>query len=168
MYADTPPPPLRAFILADRFLPEKGEHTVDFDAWENKLEKLKKYGRIKTEPWATVDDINSFEECTGICIPALYREWIQISDGGYLFPPAGLQLYGVSHHPLIHLAENVPADGVYAVVGEMPYGDPVLFKVGSEEFMLFNQEDGCIEQQEVFPDFSLFLDHIPSILGLED
>ncbi len=141
---------------------------MDFDAWESKLEGLKKYGRIKTEPWVTAEDIRRFEERTGIRIPALYREWLQISDGGYLFPPAGLQLYGVSHRPLIQLAADIPADGVYAIAGAMPYGDPVLFKVGSEEFMLFNQEDGRIEPEEVFPDFSSFLDHIPSLLGLED
>ncbi len=136
--------------------------------WEAKFAELGKYGRIKTMPWASLEDISRFEEMHGIRLPQQYREWLQYTDGGILFPPAGVQLYGVAHKPLLSFSKEECPDSMYVAAGAMPYGDPVLFEKKSGRFMIFNREAQSFDPKETFPDFVAFLDQLPALLGLED
>ena len=40
--------------------------------------------------------------------------------------PAGVQLYGVSHKPLIDVNDNDRPDDSYIVIGALASGDPIL------------------------------------------
>ena len=135
--------------------------------WEEKLRELRSHGRIVTAPGAGEAELARFEAACGIRLPAPYRDWLQISDGGLLFPPAGLQLYGVAHKPLLSPADKGCPEG-YLPAGTMPYGDPILLEKETGRFALYNQERGEIAPEETFPDFLAFLDRLPALLGLED
>lgn len=39
-------------------------------------------------------------------LPSKFKEWLLFSDGGECFLPAGIQLYGVAHKPLIDVNDN--------------------------------------------------------------
>lgn len=134
--------------------------------WAEKLDALQRYGRIRLAPGASEEELAGFEAAAGLRLPAPYREWLRLSDGGLLFPPAGLQLYGVAHEPLLSPAAQDCPEG-HLMAGTMPYGDPVLMEKGSGRFMLYNQETGEIAPEESFPDFGSFLDRLPALLGLE-
>ena len=134
--------------------------------WAEKLKELRTHGRVKTAPGAEPEELARFEAALGMRLPEPYREWLQLSDGGLLFPPAGLQLYGAAHRPLLSAEARGCPEG-YLMAGTMPYGDPVLMEKGSGRFLLYNQETGEIAPEETFPDFVSFLDHLPALLGLE-
>ena len=57
----------------------------------------------RLRPGATDAEISEFECGNGVVLPASFRSWLEISDGGRLFSPEGIELYGVVHPPLLEL-----------------------------------------------------------------
>lgn len=115
---------------------------------------------------ATSAAIMRFETANGIILPEAYKQWLQLCDGGDLFPPGGVQLYGVAHKPFIDLSDPDRPNDSYVVIGAMAWGDPLLYKKGSEEIAIYNHEVGRIEPDETFNNFCAFLQALPQTLGI--
>ena len=75
------------------------------------IDKLKEQGKMIFLEGATEEQITQFEKDHEIEFPEKYKEWLQYSDGGELFLPAGVQFYGVAHKPIIDVDENDIGDG---------------------------------------------------------
>ena len=135
---------------------------------EDLKEQLKGKGRMRFHGAAAEEQIRAFEEKNGFRLPAKFREWLLVSDGGLFFEPAGIQIYGVSHKPIIDLTEDDLPDERYVVIGVLCSGDPILLEKGKEEICIYNHEAGRIEDDEIYPDFFAFLKDLPAILGIGD
>ena len=129
--------------------------------------RLQSLGKMKFLSGATVEQIEKFEVEKGINLPTQYKAWLLLADGGEFFLPAGVQLYGVAHKPIIDIDEDDRPDSSYTVIGALSTGDPVLCKKGSEEIAIYNHEGGRIEDDEIYSDFLSFLDGLPEMLGIE-
>lgn len=116
---------------------------------------------------ATDEQIEAFEEKNGFSLPLLYKEWLSYSDGGDLFLPAGVQLYGVANKPLIDLDDESGPDDTYVVIGSLANGDPLLCNKNNQLISIFNQGAGVIEKDEVYDDFGAFLTDLSTLLGIE-
>ena len=123
-------------------------------------------GKMVFSERATKEQIAEFEKKHGITLPALYKEWLSISDGCMLFLPAGVQLYGIAHSPIINVNENDRPDDSYIVIGALTTGDPILCQKNSERISIFNHEEGKIEDDESYDDFRAFLDDLQNLLGI--
>ena len=134
----------------------------------NIINMLNKQGKMFFVKGATSEQIDRFENDAKTKLPGRYKEWLLFSDGGDLFLPAGVQLYGVAHKPLIDLSNNDRPDDTFVVIGSLASGDPILFKKDSEKIMIYNHEAGRIEDDEIYDDFYAFLVDLPNILGIED
>lgn len=130
------------------------------------------YAQLKAEKMILVKGpaaytaIVRFEKANSIMLPETYKQWLQLCDGGDLYPPGGVQLYGVAHKPFIDLSDTDRPDNGYVVIGAMAWGDPLLFRVGSEKIVIYNHEIGRIEPDEMFDDFYAFLQALPQTLGI--
>ena len=131
------------------------------------IDKLNKQGEMVFLEAAPEEQISEFEKCHNAKLPERYKEWLQHSDGGDCFLPAGVQFYGVSHKPLIDMDCNDRPDDSYVVIGALSTGDPVLFKKESEQISIYNQEAGRIEEDERYDNFFEFLNGLYSLLGVE-
>lgn len=100
------------------------------------IEKLRSQGRMVFIDGATEEQIAAFEHEHKVSLPGKYKEWLRFSDGGELFLPAGIQLYGVTHKPLIDVENNDRPDERYIVIGAMAFGDPILFERESEKIAI--------------------------------
>lgn len=128
--------------------------------------QISEQGKMHFLEAATEDQIAQFEKEKGIQLPSKYREWLQLSDGGELFLPAGVQLYGVAHKPLIDVDDDDRPDDNYVVIGALAAGDPILCKKSSEKISIYNHEADRIEDDEVYEDFLSFLKNLDEILGI--
>ena len=117
---------------------------------------------------ATEEQISNFEKENKIKLPSQYREWLLFSDGGEFYIPAGPQMYGVAHEPLINTNLDNRPDDTYIVIGVLSFGDPILFKKDSEKIYIYNHEDGTIAEDETYENFYSFLKDLPEIVGDED
>lgn len=115
---------------------------------------------------ATEEQISTFEKKTGFTLPSQYREWLLCSDGGECYLPAGVQLYGVAHKPLINVEDKSRPDDSYVVIGALSNGDPILLKKDAKTVSIYNQGAGKIEDDEVYDDFFAFLNDLDNILGI--
>ena len=115
---------------------------------------------------ALEEQITAFEKKHDIAFPEHYREWLQFSDGGECFLPAGVQFYGVALKPLIDVSNDDKPGKQYTVIGSMAWGDPVLCEKDSERISIYNHEAGVIEKDEVYSDFFEFLKELYDILGI--
>ncbi len=131
------------------------------------IDRLNEQGKMAFLEAATEEQISQFEESHKVKLPKKYKEWLQHSDGGDCFLPAGVQLYGVAHKPLIYVDCNDRPTDSYVVIGALDTGDPVIFKKGSEQISIYDQEAGRIEEDEVYDDFFAFLNDLYNLLGVE-
>ena len=76
------------------------------DELKQVIDQIKDQGKMRFLEAATEEQIALFEKENDIKLPAQYKEWLQYSDGGELYLPAGVQLYGVAHKPLIDKDDN--------------------------------------------------------------
>lgn len=53
---------------------------------------------------------------------------VVFSDGGELFLPAGVQLYGIEHRPIIDVNDDSRPSEEFVVIGALASGDPILYK----------------------------------------
>ena len=130
------------------------------------IENLSKQGKMSFLE-ATSEDITvAFEKENGITLPVRYKEWLQLSDGGEFFLPAGIQLYGVAHKPVIDVNNDSRPNEKYIVIGTLASGDPILCEKDSEKISIYNQEADRIEEDEVYEDFIAFLKDLYDLLGI--
>ena len=128
--------------------------------------KFKEQGKMNFLDETTEEKILAFEKEKEITLPLKYKEWLLFSDGGELFLPAGIQLYGVEHKPLIDVNDTSRPSEDYVVIGALASGDPILSKKGSEKIAIYNQAAGRIEDDEIYDDFIAFLKDLYDLLGI--
>ena len=132
------------------------------------VNELNKQGKMVYKEGATEDQISKFEKDYDIVFPSDFREWLKFSDGGLLYLPAGIQLYGVASKPSIDINEADRPDDSYVVIGVLATGDPILCKRCSDQISIYNHETSKIEDDEKFDNFFSFLKALYALLGLED
>lgn len=131
------------------------------------ISEIKEQGKTNLFKGATEEQIFRFEK-ENIKLPLKYKEWLSYSDGGELFLPAGIQMYGVAHKPLIDITNDDRPNDKYIVIGAMSWGDPILCEKDSEKISIYNHENGIIEDDEIYDDFFSFLKDLNKILGEGD
>ncbi|MCR5754184.1 MAG: SMI1/KNR4 family protein [Acetatifactor sp.] len=130
------------------------------------IAQLKENGEMRFLEAATEEQIVFFERKNEIVFPEKYKEWLQFSDGGECFLPAGVQFYGVAHKPLIDVNDNCRPNDSYIVIGALANGDPIVFEKGNEQISIYNHECNRIEDDEVYTDFFAFLNDLYEMLGI--
>ena len=130
------------------------------------VDKFKEQGKMNFLDETTEEKILVFEKENDVTFPSRYKEWLLFSDGGELFLPAGIQLYGVEHKPLIDVNDNSRPNDDYVVIGALASGDPILFEKDSEKIAIYNQAAGRIEDDEIYDDFFAFLNDLYDLLGI--
>ncbi len=130
------------------------------------IESLKNQGKMRFIEPSSEETITLFEKDNNITLPSKYKEWLQFSDGGECFLPAGVQFYGTSQKPIIDVNDNSRPDENYVVIGALASGDPILIEKDSERISIYNQEAGRIEDDEVYDDFFAFLNDLYDLLGI--
>lgn len=129
------------------------------------IAKIEQQGKMHFLDKATEEQISAFECKHGVDFPSQYKEWLQFSDGGELFLPAGIQLYGVAHKPLIDINDNDRPNENYIVIGALASGDPILCQKSGDAIAIYNREASRIELDEVYQDYYAFLSDLPEMLG---
>lgn len=139
-----------------------------FMSYEIKIiaDQLSQKGKINLLPATTTEKIAEFEKKNEVKFPLAFKCWLQYSDGGELFLPAGIQLYGVDHKPLIDVNDDSRPSDEYIVVGALASGDPILCEKNGEKIAIYNQEAGKIEDDEIYDDFIAFLKDLYVLLGI--
>ena len=132
------------------------------------VDKLNENGKMGFLPETTKEKISRFEKEKNVQIPEKYKEWLLFSDGGELFLPAGIQLYGVENKPLINIDNDDRPNEEYIVIGALASGDPILCEKAGERISNYNQESGKIEDDETYPDFIAFLNDLDALIGIGD
>lgn len=130
------------------------------------LDKFQEQGKMSFLSETTEEKINEFEKEKSVKLPAKYKEWLMFSDGGELFLPAGVQLYGIEHKPLIDVNDNSRPSEDYIVIGTFATGDPIICKKNEETILIYNPEMGEIDDELVYQDFTAFLKDLYELLGL--
>lgn len=130
------------------------------------IDKLNEQGKMIFLEGATEEQITQFEKNHEIELPEKYKEWLQYSDGGELFLPAGVQFYGVAHNPVIDVNENDRPDDSYIVIGALASGDPVLCEKSGEKVLIYDHETGSIDAELIYDDFYAFLNDLYDLLGI--
>lgn len=130
------------------------------------IDKLSAQGKTSFLDAATEGQISQFEENYKIKLPEKYKEWLRYSDGGEFFLPAGIQLYGVAHKPLIDIEDDDRPDDNYIVIGALASGDPVLCEKTGEKIAIMDNETGSIDDELVYDDFFALLNDLYDLLGI--
>ncbi|MDD6381355.1 MAG: SMI1/KNR4 family protein [Lachnospiraceae bacterium] len=128
--------------------------------------QIKEQGKTRFLEAATEEQIAMFERENDIKLPTQYKEWLQYSDGGELYLPAGVQLYGVAHKPLIDKDDNDRPDDNYIVIGALASGEPVLFKKDEEKFYIYDHESRELDDVLTYDDFVALLKDLYDLLGI--
>ena len=127
---------------------------------------LKSQGKMNFLEAIDDEHITKFEEVTDIHLPSKYKEWLHFSDGGEFFLPAGMQLYGVAHKPLINVTDDDRPDDSYIVIGAFASGDPVLCQKNSEKIFVYDHEAGRIDEELIYEDFFAFIKDLYDLIGI--
>ena len=130
------------------------------------IEHIKPQGKMRFLDGATEFQIVEYEAKNNIKFPLRYREWLLFSDGGEFFLPAGVQMYGVAHKPIIDVSDDDRPNENYIVIGALASGDPILCEKNGERISIFNREAGRIESDETYEDFYVFLNDLYEMLGI--
>lgn len=130
------------------------------------IDQIKTQGKMNFLEGASEEQIAQFEKENEIKLPEKYREWLSFSDGGEFFLPAGVQLYGVAHKPLIDVSDDDRPDESYIVVGALASGDPVLCQKAGDKFAVYDHETGEIDDELVYEDYYAFLNDLYDLLGI--
>ena len=130
------------------------------------VDKFNEQGKMSFLEETTEEKIAEFEKEHSVKLPAKYKEWLLFSDGGEVFLPAGIQLYGVEHKPVIDVNNNDRPSDNYRVIGALASGDPILCEKAGEKIAIYNQEAGRIEDDEIYDNFLAFLNDLYDLLGI--
>lgn len=139
---------------------------MTFDEFTKLVDKLNKQGKMNYIEGATEDQISQFEKNNDTVLPSKYREWLLYCDGGEFFLPAGVQMYGVAHKPIIDVKNDDRPDDKYIVIGALASGDPVLFEKSEEKIYVYDHESGELDEELIYDDFYAFLDDLYDLLGI--
>ena len=129
---------------------------------------LRSQGQMSFVEPTTDAVIGAFETEHDLQLPSQLKEWLLVSDGGDFFLPAGFQLRGLAHLPLLDVDDPDRPDDSYIVIGTLASGDPVLCERSSERISIYNHEAGRIEDDETFADFFTFLTSLAAVVGIGD
>lgn len=135
---------------------------------ETIIDTISTQGEMNFLEAAKKEDIKDFEKKHNIRLPEKYKEWLLFSDGGECFLPAGVQFYGVAHKPIIDIEDDERPDDSYIVIGTLASGDTIIFKKTEEKISIYNHENICIEDDETYEDFFVFLNDMYAMLGIGD
>ena len=130
------------------------------------VDKFNEQGKMNFLEETTEEKISEFEKEHSVKLPTKFKEWLLFSDGGELFLPAGIQLYGIEHKPIIDVDNNDRPSEDYIVIGALASGDPILCGKDGERIAIYNQEAGRIEDDEIYDDFIAFLNDLYDLLGI--
>ncbi|MBD8917899.1 MAG: SMI1/KNR4 family protein [Lachnospiraceae bacterium] len=130
------------------------------------IDLFKSQGRMNFLEAASEKQITKFEKENDFHLPLKFKEWLLFSDGGEFFLPAGVQMYGVAHKPLINVKDDDRPDDSYIVLGSLASGDPVLCQKDSEKISVFDHEAGGIDDELIYDDFFAFLTDLYDLLGI--
>lgn len=136
------------------------------DDFQKMVDQFNEQGKMNFLEGATEDQISQFEKDNDIVLPSKFKEWLAFCDGGEFFLPAGVQMYGVAHKPLIDPDDDDRPDDNYIVIGSLAAGDPILCEKSGERISIYNHEADRIEDDEVYEDFFTFLNDLTEILGI--
>ncbi len=136
------------------------------DEFSKLVDKLNQQGKMSYIEGATEDQITQFEKNNDTVLPSKYREWLLYCDGGEFFLPAGVQMYGVAHKPIIDVKNDDRPDDKYIVIGALASGDPVLFEKSGEKIYVYDHESGELDEELIYDDFYAFLDDLYDLLGI--
>lgn len=128
--------------------------------------KFSKQGKMNFLESASEEQVEQFEKNNNIQLPSKYKEWLLFCDGGEFFLPAGVQMYGVAHNPLIDITDGDRPDDNYIVIGTLATGDPIIYRKNEEKIAIYNHEAGRIESDEIYDDFFAFLKELYNLLGI--
>lgn len=131
------------------------------------INKLSDLGEHHLIDGATEEQIGDFERNNSISFSQGIKDWLAFSDGGELFLPAGIQLYGVAHNPLIVIDEDDNLGSNYLCLGALSNGDSVIVQKNGEQVSIRNHESGEISPDETYEDFYSFLENLPELLGID-
>lgn len=140
---------------------------MDHDKAKELVSRFNSQGKMRFKDGASLEQIKAFEKNNAIALPQKLKEWLVITDGGELFLPGGLQLYGVAHNPVIDVNETDKPSDNYIVIGTLASGDPVLCEKDSERISIYNHDAGRIETDESYSDFDSFMLDLSRLLGIE-
>ena len=132
----------------------------------NIIARIKEQGKMRFLEGATKEQISAFEKVNGIILPVQYSEWLEYSDGGEFFLPAGIQFYGIAHKPTIDVNDSDRPNDNYIVIGALASGDPVLCEKSGEKIAIFDNETGSIDDELVYDDFFAPLNDLYDLLGI--
>ena len=135
----------------------------DFNKW---VVNFNDQGKMYFLEGATKEQIDQFEKDNNITLPEKYKEWLLFCDGGEFFLPAGVQMYGVAHKPIIDVKFDDRPDDKYIVIGALASGDPVIFKRSAEKIYVYDHESGELDDELTYDDFFSFLDDLYDLLGI--
>lgn len=121
------------------------------------IDKISAQGKTNFLDATTENKIETFEIERDIKLPTKYKEWLLFSDGGEIFLPAGIQIYGIEHHPMIDTENEDRPDDSYIVIGAMASGDSIVFEKAEEKIFIYNLESDRTEENETYEDFYAFL-----------
>lgn len=130
------------------------------------VDQFNEQGKMNFLEAATEEQTTKFEDDNKVQLPSKYKEWLLFSDGGEFFLPAGVQLYGVAHKPLINIKDDDRPDDSYTVIGAFASGDPVLCQKDSEKIAVYDHEAGGIDEELIYEDFFSFLKDLYDLLGI--
>ena len=136
------------------------------DKLKDIISTLETQGKMSYLEAVSEEQITKFEKEKDFKFPVEYKEWLQYSDGGECFLPAGIQLYGIAHKPFIDVNDNNRPDDKYLVIGALASGDPILCEKDGEQISIYNQEANKIEDDEIYEDFYAFLNDLYDLLGI--
>lgn len=152
--------------ITNEFSLSRGNYNIISAELKVIIDKLNKQGKMNFLEGAISEQIVAFEKQYNITLPLKFKEWLRFSDGGELFLPAGIQLYGVENKPLIEVtSEDRPSDN-YIVIGALASGDTILCEKAGEQISIYNIEGGRIEGDEIYTDFFAFLNSLYDLLGI--
>ena len=132
------------------------------------IDQIKDQGKMHFLEAATEEQIAQFEEKNEVKLPSKYKEWLLCSDGGEFFLPAGIQMYGVAHKPVIDLTDSDKPDESFTIIGVTSWGDPILCEKASEKISIYDHEAGKIQEDEIYEDYFAFLKDLYNLLGIGD
>ena len=125
------------------------------------MDTFNEYGKMIFLEETTEEKISEFEKEHTVKLPEKYKEWLLFSDGGEFFLPAGFQIYGIDHKPLIDVDNNDRPSEEYIVIGVLASGAPILGKRDGEKIVIVR-----IENDEIYDDFMVFLNDLYDLLGI--